>query len=77
MTNHNVKETKVVKDVDEWTTVRQLHKKGMSIRGIARELKMSKNTVKKLLSPLLGLLIKEKSIRQRWRPIKNRLKFGT
>lgn len=49
MTNHNVKETKVVKDVDEWITVRQLHKKGMSIRGIARELKMSKNTVKKLL----------------------------
>lgn len=48
MTNHNVKETKVVKDVDEWITVRQLHKKGMSIRGIARELKMSKNTVKKL-----------------------------
>ncbi len=39
----------MVKDVDEWITVRQLHKKGMSIRGIARELKMSKNTVKKLL----------------------------
>lgn len=38
-----------MKDVDEWITVRQLHKKGMSIRGIARKLKMSKNTVKKLL----------------------------
>lgn len=39
----------MVKDLDEWITVKQLHKKGMSIRAIAKELKISKNTVKKLL----------------------------
>ncbi len=38
-----------MKDVDEWITVKQLHKKGVSIRGIAKELQVSRNTVRKLL----------------------------
>lgn len=38
-----------VKDVYDCTTVKRLFKDGMKIKAIARTLKMSKNTVKKLL----------------------------
>lgn len=38
-----------VKDVHDWIAVKRLFKKGVKIKQIARQLKMSKNTVKKLL----------------------------
>jgi transposase len=38
-----------VKDVHDWIAVKRLHKNGVKIKQIARQLKMSKNTVKKLL----------------------------
>jgi transposase len=38
-----------VKDVHDWINVNRMHKKGVKIKQIARQLKMSKNTVKKLL----------------------------
>jgi Mor family transcriptional regulator len=38
-----------VKDVYDCETVKRLFKSGMKIKAIARTLKMSKNTVKKLI----------------------------
>lgn len=38
-----------MKDVHDWIAVKRLHKNGVKIKQIARQLKMSKNTVKKLL----------------------------
>ncbi|MBS5823324.1 MAG: IS21 family transposase, partial [Clostridium argentinense] len=38
-----------MKDVREWITVKTMHRKGVPIRQIARELKMSRNTVKRLI----------------------------
>ena len=38
-----------VKDVHDWIAIKRLHKNGVKIKQIARQLKMSKNTVKKLL----------------------------
>lgn len=38
-----------MKDVQDWIAVKRMHNKGVSIKQIARELKMSKNTVKRLL----------------------------
>lgn len=38
-----------MKDVRDWITVKTMHKKGIPIRQIARELKMSRNTVKRLI----------------------------
>jgi transposase len=38
-----------VKDVHDWIAVKRLHKNGVKIKQIARQLKMSKNTVKKLI----------------------------
>lgn len=38
-----------VKDVEYWITVKKLKKKGMSIRKIAKELGISRNTVRKIL----------------------------
>jgi transposase len=38
-----------VKDVHDWIGIKRLHKNGVKIKQIARQLKMSKNTVKKLL----------------------------
>ena len=35
--------------LQQWAAVQELHKKGISIRSIAKELKMSRNTVRKLL----------------------------
>jgi transposase len=38
-----------VKDVKDWYTVKNMHNKGVPIKQIARELNMSKNTVKSLI----------------------------
>jgi len=38
-----------VKDMRDWAAVQRLHDKGVSIRSIARQMKMSRNTVRKLL----------------------------
>ena len=38
-----------VKDVQDWIAVKRMFSKGVKIKQIARQLKMSKNTVKKLL----------------------------
>lgn len=38
-----------VKDVQDWIAVKRLFKRGVKIKQIAKQLKMSKNTVKKLL----------------------------
>jgi len=38
-----------VKDVREWITVKRMYERGMPIREIARELKISRNTVKRLI----------------------------
>jgi transposase len=38
-----------VKDVHDWININRLHKKGVKIKQIARQLKISKNTVKRLL----------------------------
>lgn len=38
-----------MKDLKDWYTVKNMHSKGVSIKQIARELKISKNTVKKLI----------------------------
>lgn len=38
-----------VKDLRDWHTVKNMHNKGVPIKQIARELKMSKNTVKSLI----------------------------
>lgn len=38
-----------MKDVQDWISVNRLHKKGVKIKRIAKELDMSKNTVKRLL----------------------------
>ena len=38
-----------MKDVRDWYTVKNMHNKGVSIKQIARELNMSKNTVKSLI----------------------------
>ena len=35
--------------LQQWAAVQELHRKGISIRGIARQLEMSRNTVRKLL----------------------------
>lgn len=37
-------------EVDEWARVRRLHESGMSIKGIARELRIARNTVRKALA---------------------------
>ncbi|MEL7596950.1 MAG: helix-turn-helix domain-containing protein [Clostridiaceae bacterium] len=39
-----------MKEVQDWITVNRLFKQGVPIRQIARQLKMSRNTVKRLLS---------------------------
>ncbi|MDP4143625.1 MAG: helix-turn-helix domain-containing protein [Bacillota bacterium] len=39
-----------MKDAKDWYLVRRLYQKGMKIKEIARELGMSKNTVKKLIN---------------------------
>ncbi len=44
-----VKEEKEMINMDEFTTIKLLHKKGKSIRQIAKDLKISRNTVKKYL----------------------------
>lgn len=38
-----------MKDVKDWITVKRMHERGMPIRQIARELKISRNTVKRLI----------------------------
>ena len=38
-----------MKDVHDWININRLHKKGVKIKQIARQLKISKNTVKRLL----------------------------
>lgn len=38
-----------MKDVKDWITIKNLHDKGVPIRQIARELKISRNTVKRLI----------------------------
>ncbi|GAA0679083.1 IS21 family transposase [Clostridium cadaveris] len=38
-----------MKDVKDWITVKTMHRKGIPIRQIARELKISRNTVKRLI----------------------------
>ncbi|MEW8992954.1 helix-turn-helix domain-containing protein [Clostridium sp.] len=38
-----------MKDVTEWITVRRMHERGIPIRQIARELKISRNTVRRLV----------------------------
>jgi orotate phosphoribosyltransferase-like protein len=38
-----------VKGVRDWYTVKNMHNKGVPIKPIARELNMSKNTVKSLI----------------------------
>ena len=38
-----------MKDVQDWIAVKRLFKRGVKIKQIAKQLKMSKNTVKKLL----------------------------
>lgn len=38
-----------MKDVRDWITVKTMYKKGVPIRQIARELKISRNTVKRLI----------------------------
>lgn len=43
------KGVEAVKDVREWITVHELYRKGVSIREISRQLKMSRNTVRRLL----------------------------
>jgi transposase len=42
-------ETTKVKDLRDWHTVKNMYNKGVPIKQIARELKMSKNTVKSLI----------------------------
>lgn len=39
-----------MKEVQDWITVARLHKQGVSIRQIARQMKMSRNTVKRLMN---------------------------
>lgn len=36
--------------LQQWAAVQELHRKGISIRGISRQLEMSRNTVRKLLN---------------------------
>jgi len=38
-----------MKDVQDWVTVKRLYRSGMKIKAISRQLKMSKNTVKRLI----------------------------
>jgi len=38
-----------MKDVQDWITVKRLYRSGMKIKAISRQLKMSKNTVKRLI----------------------------
>ena len=38
-----------MKDVQDWITVKRLYRRGMKIKAISRQLKMSKNTVKRLI----------------------------
>lgn len=38
-----------MKDVKDWITVKTMHKKGVPIRQIARDLQISRNTVKRLI----------------------------
>ncbi|SHI05564.1 helix-turn-helix domain-containing protein, partial [Clostridium grantii] len=38
-----------MKDIRDWYTVKNMHNKGVPIKQIARELNMSKNTVKSLI----------------------------
>ncbi len=39
-----------MKDVQDWITVNRMYKKGIPIRQISRELKISRNTVKRLIN---------------------------
>lgn len=38
-----------MKDVKDWITIKTMHNRGIPIRKIARNLKISRNTVKRLI----------------------------
>lgn len=38
-----------MKDIKDWIKVRTMHEKGVPIRQIARDLQISRNTVKRLI----------------------------
>ena len=46
----SLRRTEQVKDMQDWNAVKKMYDKGVSKKQIARELKMSKNTVKRLLA---------------------------
>jgi len=49
-TKSSLRRTEQVKDMQDWNSVKKMYDKGVSKKQIARELKMSKNTVKRLLA---------------------------